>query len=81
MRDESSQECENIRVRVDGAAAPYLLIATSQVPQVQVLFDGVGLKYAVTEKMTAADDCPLSTVTFEDGSTAEEIQQLLDELD
>lgn len=81
MRDESNQNCDTIHVRVDEAQEPYLRIATTQVPQVQVLLDGVGLKYTVAEETAGADDCEFSIITFDADTSAEDVQQLLDELD
>jgi hypothetical protein len=78
MRDESSQDCDAIRVHVDGSQAPYLLMAASQVPQVQVLFDSVGLKYTIAEPAGGSE---LTTMTFPCDTSAAEIQRLLDELD
>ena len=79
MRDESNQNCDVIRVRVDGPQGPYLRIATSQVPQVQVLLDSAGLKYTLAEQ--SDDDCSLTIITFEADIAASNVQQILDELD
>lgn len=81
MRDESSQNCDTIHVRVDRPEGPYLRVATGQVPQVQVLLDGVGLKYTVAEETAESDDCEFSIIAFDADTSAEEVQQLLDELD
>ena len=81
MRDESPQKYETIKVRSDRDEGPYVVIATSQVPQVQVLLDGVGLTYTVTEnsELASVDECPMSTIVFKPDISCDEIQRVLDE--
>ena len=79
MIDENGQENDSIKVQTDEAGVPYVMVAALQVPQVRVLFDGLGLPYTMDEKLVAAGDEPSPVaIVFDSGEDAEQIQHLLD---
>jgi hypothetical protein len=82
MLDEHGERDDSIKVQTGETGAPYLILAAGQVPQVRVLFDGVGLPYTLDERQAIADDeQPLVALVFEDKASVDEIQRLLDGID
>jgi hypothetical protein len=79
MIDENGQENDSIKVQTNEAGVPYVMVAVPQVPQVRVLFDGVGLPYTIDEKpIDAGDEPAVVTIIFDSGENAEQVQRLLD---
>ena len=74
MRDDSTpRDADTLKVHAESPGGLYLLVATTQVPQIQVLFDGVGIQYTIE-----AVENEQSSFTFGADITAKEIQSLLD---
>lgn len=74
MRDDSTpRDADTLEVSTDSASGLHLLVAATQVPQIQVLFDGVGIIYTIE-----AVENEQSSFTFVTDVTAPEIQSLLD---
>lgn len=73
MRDDSSPYDHDIlKVQVDELSGPYLLVATAQLAQIQVLFDGNAIRYTVKPL-----DSGVSKFSFAD-VRAQQVQALLD---
>lgn len=74
MRDDSSPyEHDMLKVEIDERSGPYLLVATKQIPQIQVLFDGNAICYTVKQL-----DREAVKFTFAENVRAHQVQALLD---
>ncbi len=80
MRDASTTDKTPIQVHNNSDGRPCLMIAPVQVPQLQVLFDSVGLKYTFEEPADPTSQ-QLASIVFESETSCEEIQALIDHLD
>ena len=82
MIDANGRETDSIQVMTDDEGAAYLNVAAIQVPQVQVLFEGVGIPYAVDEEPQEGD-ADNDTVAIKIGPdvSCDEVQRSLDVLD
>lgn len=79
MFDANGETDDSIKVQTGETGAPFLILAAGQVPQVRVLFDGVGLPYTLDERQAIAEgELPLVALVFEDKASVEEIQRILD---
>ncbi len=82
MFDANGEGNDSIRVQTAETGVPFLVLAASQVPQVRVLFDGVGLPYTIDERQAIADgEQAVVALVFNDKSSVDEIQGLLDGID
>lgn len=73
---------DSIQVMTDDNGAAYLNVAVIQVPQVQVLFDGYGIPYAVGDKVKeGGKDNDTVAIKFGPDVSVDEVQQSLDVLD
>jgi hypothetical protein len=82
MLDANGERDDSIKVQTGETGAPYLILAAGQVPQVRVLFDGVGLPYTLDERQAIAEgEQPVVTLLFGDNVDVDEIQDLLDGID
>ena len=81
MLDVNGSETDTIQVMTDDDGSAYLHVAALQVPQVQVLFDGVGIPYTVDEEPEG--DADNDTVAIKIGSdvSGDDVQRSLDVLD
>jgi hypothetical protein len=75
MIDETKDGEDSIKVTRNVEGVPQVTVATSQLPQIQVLFDGVALPYTVQPNLDA--ESPTTTITFGPDVKAKEVQSLL----
>jgi hypothetical protein len=74
MRDDSTpHDADTLKVQADNRNGLYLPVSRTQVPQIQVLFDGMAISYTIESA-----DSEISRFVFDAKSTADEIQSLLD---
>jgi hypothetical protein len=73
MRDDSTpHDADTLKVQTDGHRGLYLSVATTQVRQIQLLFDSAGISYTVKSK-----ENDMVRFMFDSKTDAQKIQSLL----
>jgi hypothetical protein len=74
MRDDSTtRDADTLKVQTNGRSELYLSVATTQVPQIQLLFDSAGIMYTIESQ-----ENEMVRFVFHSETDAVKIQSLLD---